>query len=57
MPTDLWAAAAPATVLIVAAFFAIRLSLSRIPDPKFVFLNRLLKRLEADPQLRRKHAA
>ena len=57
MPTDLWGAAAPALVLIGAAFFAVRLSLGRTADPKFVFLNSLLKRLESDPELRRKHAA
>lgn len=57
MAADLWAALVSACVLALAAFFAIRLTFGRKADPKFEFLNSLLKGLEEQPQARHKHAA
>jgi hypothetical protein len=44
MAANLLAAAAPAVFLIVTAFLAIRLNFSRTADPKWVFLNSLIRR-------------
>lgn len=57
MTADLLAAILPAGVLLMATLFAFRLGSSRTVDPKFRFLNSLLKALEDEKDASRHKTA